>query len=254
VKAKCVLLTLALCLTTPLTACADVGQTLAQMNIAAMNADDYFQGDAEVALVEAASRGDRQGIKTAVANGADLNAVGKNGMTPLFWVIAIDPSLEGLQALLDNGADPNITTTVSGEKRDHETQATDLAYTRPDPRYMEVLLDGGATARPELLSKTLRNDHLAHLKLLIDHGADVNHGGKFGSRPMQDAIYGDDYKAALLFLNSGADPTLKDADGDNSISVLRYWRARDERSARPDSGYAELIQALKEGGYLEPDF
>jgi len=57
---------LALCLIWPLTACADIGQSLAKMNIAAMDADDYFQGDAEVALVEAASRGDRQGIKTAV--------------------------------------------------------------------------------------------------------------------------------------------------------------------------------------------
>jgi len=181
-----------------LAACADVGQSLAKMNIAAMNADDYFQGDAEVALVEAASRGDREGIKTAVANGADLNAVGKNGMTPLFWVIAIDPSLEGLQALLDNGADPNITTTVSGEIRDSEKRATDLAYTRPDPRYMAVLLDEGATARSKLLYKTGLNERLPHLKLLIDHGADVNYAGQYGQRPMQAAVYGNDFKAALF--------------------------------------------------------
>lgn len=245
---------LPLCLLWPLTACADIGQSLAKMNIAAMSADDYFQSSAEVALVEAASRGDRQGIKTAVANGANLNAVGKNGMTPLFWVIAIDPNLNGLQYLLDEDADPNITTTVSGEIRDSETTATVLAYTQPDPRFMRVLLDAGARAKPSLLLKTGLDERLAHLKIVIEHGADVNHRMRFGSTPMKEALYSRDFKAALLYLQSGADPTATDMHDNSPITFLKKRHDRFERSSEPDSGYAELVQALKENGYLEADF
>jgi ankyrin repeat protein len=61
----------------------------AQHNVAArsMAAADYFASPQEIALAEASEKGDVKALERLRSAGADLNAAGRDGMTPAFWAI-----------------------------------------------------------------------------------------------------------------------------------------------------------------------
>ena len=76
--------------------------------IAYMSVEEMFPSDEMTqALVEAASDGDIDKIEELVAKGANVNAIGIRGYTPLVWVIE-HPNKEGFRRLLEHGADPNV--------------------------------------------------------------------------------------------------------------------------------------------------
>ena len=53
-----------------------------------MKANEYFNDPKVVSLVEAASRGNVEGIQHALRDDADVNAPGKEGITPLLFVLS----------------------------------------------------------------------------------------------------------------------------------------------------------------------
>ncbi|HET7315261.1 ankyrin repeat domain-containing protein [Salinisphaera sp.] len=254
-------LLLSTCLT--LSACAATAQALAQMRLNTMQASEYFQKPAEIALVEAASEGDIKGMQQAIAHGADVNAVGKDGMAPLIWTAAIHPNLQGFKYLLAHGADPNLVTDTDEGPGKDLAYIIKVAYLQSDPRFLKALLEAGADPNTvvgetdTLLFFPSLDQRLSQTKLLIKYGANVNYQGPvYGITPIENAIDGRQFKAALLLLRSGADPTLEDSNGDGALTTLKMFRASAKKVAKnelPD-GYPELIQALKKRGYLEADF
>ena len=70
-------------------------------------AEDYFTDPKVIALCHAIEANDLAKIDRQIAAGADVNANGKDGMTPLLWAFA-DNKLERFSKLLEHGADPNV--------------------------------------------------------------------------------------------------------------------------------------------------
>lgn len=150
---------------------------------------NYFTGPATVRMLDAVLRDDGDGVRAAVANGADPNAVGRDGITPLTFCLFYPKKLRGIEALLDAGADPN--------------------YKDPAP-------DGP----PSVLGLAVQGKgaHAEMFKLLIRKGGNPTFisGGRLSTT---NALLSDRFDTLFWLLDNGSDINAREFDGD---TVLFY--------------------------------
>jgi ankyrin repeat protein len=112
----------------------------------------------------------------ALKRGANINAVGESGQTPLHWsLLKVGIAVKTMQHLLNQGADPN-TPMSNGESPLHLTAGGN----RPD--LLELFLQNHGN--PNVFSRSLRTplmDAIAsqfdvNVRLLLKYGADPNQG------------------------------------------------------------------------------
>jgi hypothetical protein len=81
-------------------------------------AEDYFTDPKVIALCRAIEANDLAEMDRLVKAGADVNALGKDKMTPLLWAFP-DNHLPRFKWLLEHGANPNVV--VEGEFNTQQT-------------------------------------------------------------------------------------------------------------------------------------
>lgn len=186
-------------------------------------------------LFDAASAGDADAVRTAIAAGADLEARGAGGMTPL--VAATKGNrVEAALALIDAGADVNAKDDIvdsaylsAGARGHDEILRATLAHgadLRSTNRY-------GGTA----LIPASERGHLQTVRILLAAGVDPNHVNNLHWTALHEAIVLGDGSAAYAeivraLVAGGADVTIRDGDG-----VL----PRDLAASR---GYREIVAAI----------
>jgi ankyrin repeat protein len=116
-----------------------------------------FSAKPDAALAKAACVGDLAAIATALKSGANANAKGQDGNTPIFWALDCG-NLVGLEALLKAGADTN--------------------YKLPGAVYVPGAGWGERkamrTGQYSPLYAAVRDRNISALKLLLRYGADPN--------------------------------------------------------------------------------
>ncbi|MDP4494394.1 ankyrin repeat domain-containing protein [Vibrio cholerae] len=144
--------------------------------------EEMYQDPKVVALVDAAWRGDAERVAKAVAEGADVNMVGKGGATPLMWALK-NKSYVGVEALLQTGADPNYYN------KEHDLLSPMALVSGGDePKMLELLLKyGGNPNNPNgknfddrPLAMAASEGRLANVKILLSAGADLNAHDEYG--------------------------------------------------------------------------
>ncbi|MCE4027730.1 MULTISPECIES: ankyrin repeat domain-containing protein [unclassified Microbacterium] len=186
-------------------------------------------------LFEAASTGDAEAVRAAIAEGADLEARGSGGMTALIAATKgnrIDAAL----ALIDAGADVNA-------KDDIVDSAYLYAGARGHDEILRATLEHGADLRSTnryggtALIPASERGHLGTVKILLAAGVDPNHVNNLNWTALHEAIVlGDGSKTYVdivrTLIAGGADITIRDGDG-----VL----PRDLAAAR---GYRDIVAAI----------
>jgi ankyrin repeat protein len=214
--------------------------------------------------------------------GADPNAYFANEhgpMSALFGAAGVrhDPELTAL--LLEHGADPNGEPQF-GDALYHSVEAADTACLRvllehgakprgahalahaldyERPEHVRRLLDAGADANEAalLVHAVRRGRSIDYIRLLVDHGADLDRrGGEWSTPPgqfrtaYQNAVVRGRHDVAELLAELGASTALK--PGDIEVAAV----VRGERPARPlpneldpDQQEAVILAALD--GHLE---
>jgi ankyrin repeat protein len=196
-------------------------------------------------LIRVCHSGDLAAVKELVQSGADVNSVGDHGMGPL---LCFTPSI--VEYLLSKGADPNRQTNEGGH-----AVLLGIAYFN-QLECVRLLLDAGADPKvivPETGENALHGcviglgesatpaDRHELVKLLIERGADPNQRtipgiptGAFwrdvrtrGETPLHRAAAYAPEETVEFLLKSGADKTIRDANGDSPQTWASWhWRSK----------------------------
>jgi ankyrin repeat protein len=222
-----------------------VNSCAANQEVGGMTAQQAFADPKVAQMVEAASAGDFKKVDAQIQAGANVNAIGKDGVTPLIWQ-TYSWNIKAMEKMLQVGANPNYR-----DAKDHfsalymaiEAKRADLLIVllryKGDPNLMdpngEPLLD---TAISALSSECV--------ELLLKSGADVNIVNSNGKSPARSAVALGQFDLVILLLEHGLSRNLQDL----ALSVQN-------RDVPPDSDAQRLkdkvIEMLKTRGVTYPD-
>lgn len=138
-------------------------------------------------LIREAQRGNLDGVKEALTQGADINYADEFNTTALSSTYGMHVNLAVTEYLLQNGADPNFCPSVNGISTPH-----------PLSRCKNIEL----------------------MRLLAKHGADFNKPGNSGDLFL-NTIAGVNSSLVSCALELGANPKLTDAEGRSALMMAR---------------------------------
>ena len=167
-------------------------------------------------LSEAADRGDLQGVKDFLDNGADVNAKDESGATPL---------------------DINHNKEIADLLRKHGGKYSKIRFAARDgdSEAVKEFLAAGADVNAKgmtPLHNAAMNGHTEVAKLLLANGADVNAKNKNGGTPLHRAASKGHNEIVELLIGKGADVNAKDDKGRTPL---------DEAVAE---GHKEIVELL----------
>ncbi|HEV7269289.1 ankyrin repeat domain-containing protein [Pseudoxanthomonas sp.] len=173
---------LGFCAALLLTACLQAPPTSQSF----LDVEQSFPGNPKAqALAVAAERGDAREVRRLMKEeGVDPDTVfSPEGLPLLAWPI-LTGNPAGLEAMLENGADPNVAKPYPlppDRTPRNNDNAMVWAAKADDPIYLQLLLDHGGDPDTRnvnnetlLLQARLMDNQWENVKLLVERGADVN--------------------------------------------------------------------------------
>ncbi len=197
----------------------------------------YWTDPALRRMATAIVAGDTAAIRVA-AREADINAVGKDNMTPLTFAIGRQPSV--VPALLSAGADaakvvPNTLTPLAQALRAPESVFTALLNAGADA-------NGDGDSGASILVSAIQTRSYARYAALIAHGADISKADATGRTALIVAAEERLWNIATDLINRGADVLVQSRDGASVSRVIE--RADENTRAEPEfSQFAQVARA-----------
>jgi len=192
-----------------------------------LHAQDATESDP---LYSATIRADIEGVKKALAEGADINRQSDNGYTALMWASTYSnrpPYDEVAEFLINAGADVNISA------KDGATAILDAAES--SEKITRLLIEKGAdiNARKNdgigifthvVFGILMGSVDLEFAEFIISKGADVNEAATSGDVKGWTAIHYASSNASedliRFLIKNGADVNAKTADGKTPLSLV----------------------------------
>ena len=175
---------------------------------------DHYWSDAQViALANAITAADSERIRKLVADGVDVNARGKDDVTPLIWCVG-ENNKAAFEQLLTAGADS------SRPYRWYGSIFFFLASSRRDADWLSTCLRHGAD--PNLVRQgdkrtpiygAIGSRRKENLDVLIEAGADLNYQDASGATPLVYAASLNWFDSVYYLLQAGANYKLKTNPG-----------------------------------------
>jgi hypothetical protein len=245
---------------------------------AGWKAVDYFSDEQALALCQAIEASDLKIMEELIAGGADVNAVGKEGMTLLLWAYP-DHQLERFKCLLEHGANPNVpfegTFGTNGKPmqigyqgytashagcREGES-VTLLACRHWDKSYFDLVIKHGADPNqiePKWdvapLDYVLDRDFVGQperVEALLALGANPNRYCKDQRvNPLMKAIQNAMFVHALRLIEGGADPNFAPPDRlEGPVHMLvKHEKELATYSLPRQDEYRKLVSAIEKRG------
>lgn len=228
--------------------------------IKGMQPDAYFGSLAQQNLLIAAFNEQWNAAEFAIKQGADVNIVGTEGMTPLIWSV-INGETDAVKFLLNHGAQPDAVTTWKNRRDAKEfANATNIAAIMDTSAVLRVLLEGGAnpnivedprTQRTPIFQAIL-HDRTANIDLLVEYSADINYLDISKSTPINYAVSMKKFSIALHLLDLNADPNIKDRWGYSAVDTVRRFKARGlPKGSEDEIAYHKFVELLLSNELLE---
>ncbi|HEY3517524.1 MAG TPA: ankyrin repeat domain-containing protein, partial [Gammaproteobacteria bacterium] len=198
--------------------------------------------DLDAKLLEAAQKAEATEVRDLLAAGADANARGGDGSTPMLYAAHFG-DVSSVQALLGAKGDPNLTNRYG-------VGPMHAAALRADAGLLRTLLDAGASVDLALpqgetpLMLAARTSGIDAVRLLIEHGANVNVVEQWqGQTPLMYAAAHDRGEVAAALIAAGADVNARTPINDlpERESRVRYY------VEIPVAGFTPVMFAARSG-------
>ncbi len=185
----------------------------------------FFTDEQSLAFVKAAIKHDGAALKRLREKGANPDAPGSNGRTPLVFAM-LELDKVAYKLLLENGADPNARLLGFEASPD---SVIALAAQGNDVYWLQEAL--AHKADPNLPSKNngrtplffaVSNRRLDNIKLLLTSGANLEYQDTGGYTPLLYAALISKWDSVLLLLRSGADAS-KTVKGKSISDFLKKY-------------------------------
>lgn len=188
----------------------------------AMKPGSFFSKDVS-SLVKALDKTDENRARQLVEKGIPINVRGKEGITPLFWLL-MEQNKDGMQLALELGADPNLSD-LSGDT------PVALAAGAKDEDYLKILLEAGGN--PDSLDRNgepaifnaINEDRFEQIGMLQRHGANLNLTNPMGENSALHAAALAKYDIVYFLLEQGVDYTAK-----SNVDDYLAWTLHDQLS------------------------
>ena len=195
------------------------------------NPENLFSDQKVVELCYASKEGDLNKMDQLLKQGVDINAEGKDGMTPFLWLVEFsglrndDIMKKSFQWFVDHKADPVRVYHWNGNA--YYTVFHTVAKS-PDIFYLKTILESGLikdidaelpeNSHPTALLQAELSDQFENFKLLLDYGADMDKKiGEF-KRATINIVEGNmSWQFAYELLKRGANFNTNMRDGQSEI-------------------------------------
>lgn len=211
-----------------------------------MRAKNYFDREADVELAKAVAGSNSNKMQKCLDNGANINAVGREGMTPLVWSVYKN-SKSGFVFLLQHGANPNLVTTrYDGDKMSVMEEITTFRETD----FLRLALENGVSPNSPsgnnrtVLFGAIMFSNLENVRVLVEAGANINHKGSFMETPLITASAINRYDMVYYLLSEGADPNLKDKANGDLFWMIKLYGDRGISSREQHDWYQKVLKKL----------
>lgn len=152
-------------------------------------------------------------VRKELENGASVNYINPQGMTPLLAAVVLNKDLKMLDLLIEKGADVNY------RGKDGRLILENALHSNKE--MVAFLIDKGAKVSPDIMAKYKVYENIEMLELLLAHGADINAKDKNGETILMNAVrrVGWDLDVDFIkkLLDHGAKADMKDRTG---VTVL----------------------------------
>lgn len=210
-------------------------------------------------LADAGARGDVVKIMALVDAGLDVNSVGVNDGTALYWALRTK-NLIGFSTLLKIGANPNIQIGCNGSnvgvinkfQRCASTTVMHFAIFEGLSEFVSVALsyDGNSSTRdagtyPLLYHALIRDDYVV-AEMLLEHRADLNAviTGRIDQPLLFSMMSAGKYRASTWLINSGAKLNIFDELGNDIQQMIKVNRKTNSVVNVKLEGFDELVQLI----------
>jgi hypothetical protein len=238
------------------TACGGDPQAAAAARMRAWRASDLFLDPVQRELASAVEKKDVDAIDAAIHRGANVNAPGKDGIRPLVWAMAKD-SVVGFEALLRHGADLKAPAFAPRSDGERMKQVIEIATAGRNSAFLKTALAAGFDPdyvpdpknNQSLLFLAVRTHSAEAARILMAAGADVDWQNNERTTPAGEAQLIRDYRLVCLFMDHGADLTIKDKwGGDIAAGIKEYGT----RGVRPEDKpfFDKVVAELEKRGLI----
>jgi uncharacterized protein len=194
------------------------------------------------ALVYAVKNSGYDIVKILIDSGADINAHGEFGTTPLMMAATDAKTVGVLNLLIDSGANVNAQDSIGN------TPLSFAAGWQSEPEYIELLLKSGAQVNARnaygysaLFSAARRNDNPQISITLINAGEDVNAQSEENFTPLMFAAANTTNPEVLsVLLKAGANAKVQDNTGKIALDY-----AKENESLKGTDAFKMLEEASK---------
>jgi uncharacterized protein len=198
---------------------------------------------ADVSIVDAARRGDKQAVRTMAQSGK-VNQAAPDGSTALHWAVENNDA-EMVALLLKAGAKATVATR-------YEVQPISLAAVNGNAAILEALVAAGADVNTTLpggetvLMTAARGGQLPAVQFLIAKGANVNaKDSTLGQTALMWAAARDNAAVVKALIAAGADITVRTNNPGRAGG--RASESGNTFQAPPPTGFTPLLFATRAG-------
>lgn len=216
----------------------------------------YFSDSKAIELCTAIQKGQFESIEAMLDKGVEVNALGKDNVTPLLWA-TLTGDVDTFQHLIQRGANPNIRLTGDLAEarliRSGDSVTTIVAQDRTSERFEWVMKHGGDATitahdgEPLLFAITRgagpEAEHRASIALSA--GADARAIYQGSTLPIEAVTWYGQYRLAKFYLERGADKDVYLRDELPRLAHIVLSRAK--REGMPPGSQA-LIDYLRAAG------